>query len=168
MPEQPPIRGDANGAYLTGGDTSYFRASVELTAEFQNPTQVVRLPAASRARSRTSTPADNRFRAASNYKKLIFLEDDDYKHRHCPFTAGTAGTVAGVPYVGNWKGQFFGLRAKRPETGRITNDADPPITTITTTYTPDAPGSVAGTFYATKQTESGGDAAFIGAFGAHR
>ena len=30
-------RGDANGAYIAGGETGYFRASVELTAEFQNP-----------------------------------------------------------------------------------------------------------------------------------
>ena len=31
-------QGDANGAYIAGGETGYFRASVELTAEFQNPT----------------------------------------------------------------------------------------------------------------------------------
>ena len=30
--------GDANGAYIAGGETSYFTGSVSLTAEFINPT----------------------------------------------------------------------------------------------------------------------------------
>ncbi len=155
-------RGDANGAYLTGGDTSYFQASVELTAEFQNP--VNSAATGSIEGKVTSINAGGQTIPGSIELQKVDLADTGIAES---FTAGTAGTVAGVPYVGNWKGQFFGLRAK-PETDRMTNTAVPPITTETTMYTPDAPGSVAGTFYATKQTESGGDAAFIGAFGANR
>ena len=36
------------------------------------------------------------------------------------------------------------------------------------TYKPQAPGSVAGTFYATQESNPAGSAAFIGAFGANR
>ncbi len=156
-------RGDANGAYLTGGDTSYFQASVELTAEFQNP-------ASGAATGSIEGTVTNINAGGQSIPGSIELQKVDLADAGIAdeFTAGVAGTVGGDPYVGNWKGQFFGLRAKQPETDSDTNDAYPLITTITTTYTPDVPGSVAGTFYATKQTEFGGKAAFIGAFGAHR
>ncbi len=157
-------RGDANGAYLTGGDTSYFQASVELTAEFQNP-------ASGAATGSIEGKVTNINAGGQSIPGSIELQKVDLTDTAIAdeFTAETAGTVAGVPYVGNWKGQFFGLKAKQPKTATATATVNSiSVTTTTTTYTPDAPGSVAGTFYATKQTESGGKAAFIGAFGANR
>ena len=87
-----------------------------------------------------------------------------------PFNAGEAGgVIAGNAYIGNWKGQFFGRRHYKKLTEE-TRKADPDrneIRQLTTTYTPGMPGSVAGAFFVTKESGEG-EAAFIGAFGAHR
>ncbi len=83
------------------------------------------------------------------------------------FTGTAAGVVGGNAYNGAWKGRFFGLRHDKKVTApRVAVENNPDTQTIS--YTPGLPGSVAGTFYLNKLTGPGGDAAFIGAFGAHR
>ena len=169
-------RGDANGAYIAGGDTGYFTASVELTAEFQNPITQEDMTAAdgegSIQGSVTNIVAGGQQMAGSIELQKQTLGNDI----SAAFESGTTvGVVDGKSFSGGWKGQFFGLRhkPKTTETDTVhTRDGDGNITataiTITTTYKPDAPGSVAGTFFATQQSNPAGEAAFIGAFGANR
>ena len=171
-------RGNANGAYLAGSDTSYFTADVTLTAEFQNPTGATDDASGSIVGAVTNIVAGGQRMDGSIELQEQSLGNDiggDDK-----FVAGsTIGVVDGKSFSGDWKGQFFGMtrqRATRSQTSASTtrdgtiNGEDKTITTntITTTYSPQAPGSVAGTFYATQQSAPVGDAAFIGAFGAHR
>ena len=161
-------RGDANGAYLAGGETSYFRGSVELTAEFQNPTGTGTDGEGSIEGAVTNITAGGQSMAGSIELQKQPLPD----LITAAFENGTAiGVVDGKSFSGAWKGQFFGLRVApkttESETDRTT-DAPNISTTITTTYSPQAPGSVAGTFYVNQQSAPAGSAAFIGAFGAHR
>ena len=163
--------GNANGAYIAGGDTSYFTASVTLTAEFLNPITQGDMTAAdgegSIQGSVTNITAGGQQMAGS-----IELQKQDLTNNiSAAFTIGTTvGVVDGKSFSGGWKGQFFGLRHKPKTTETETDRTDPAdvMTTITTTYKPDAPGSVAGTFFATQQSNPAGEAAFIGAFGANR
>ena len=85
------------------------------------------------------------------------------------FVAGSAvGVVDGKSFSGGWKGQFFGQKATR-SVESAPNTTDSTITTNETTmYESQAPGSVAGTFYATQQSNPAREAAFIGSFAAHR
>ena len=161
-------RGDANGAYLAGGETSYFRGSVELTAEFQNPTGTGTDGEGSIEGAVTNITAGGQSMAGSIELQKQPLPD----LITAAFENGAAiGVVDGKSFSGAWKGQFFGLRVApkttESETDRTT-DAPNISTTITTTYSPQAPGSVAGTFYVNQQSAPAGSAAFIGAFGAHR
>ncbi len=154
--------GDANGAYIAGGDTGYFTGSVELTAEFINPTTGDKRGSIQGAVSNIS--AGGQPMAGSIELQKQTLADDI----GAAFAGGMAvGVVDGKSFSGGWKGQFFGQRATR-SVSSATNVGDPTITDVTTTYTSQAPGSVAGTFYATQRSNPAGDAAFIGAFGAHR
>ncbi len=163
--------GNANGAYIAGGDTSYFTASVTLTAEFLNPITQGDMVAddgeGSIQGSVTNITAGGQSMAGS-----IELQKQDLNNDiSAAFTTGTTvGVVDGKSFSGGWKGQFFGLRHKPKTTETETDRTDPMdvMTTITTTYKPDAPGSVAGTFFATQQSNPAGEAAFIGAFGANR
>ena len=152
--------GDVNGAYLAGGAMSYFEADVSLTAEFVNTGGTTGAGTISGAV--TNIVAGGKSIAGSLDLKEQALGNDISG----AFNGGdVAGVVAGNAYIGNWKGQFFGMKYDKKTTARNT-DTDPD--TVTTTYTPGLPGSVAGTFYATQQTAPAGSAAFIGAFGAHR
>ena len=154
--------GDANGAYIAGGDTGYFTADVELTAEFINPTTGDNRGSIQGAVSNIS--AGGQPMAGSIELQKQPLADDI----GAAFAAGMAvGVVDGKSFSGGWKGQFFGQRTTRSVSSG-TNAGDPTITDVTTTYTSQAPGSVAGTFYATQRSNPAGEAAFIGAFGAHR
>ena len=87
---------------------------------------------------------------------------------------GTAiGVVDSKSFSGEWKGQFFGHRATRStETGTIERQDDQgqtvTVSQTTTMYSPQHPGSVAGTFFVKQLSNPAGEAAFIGAFGAHR
>ena len=163
-------RGKANGAYLAGGDSSYFTGDVTLTAEFENPTGTA-TGTGSIEGEVTNIVAGGQSMAGSLELQEQSLGDDisgDDK-----FAAGsTVGVVDGKSFDGSWKGQFFGMtRVTRSQTSVPVRDTSDPVvttTTITTTYSPQAPGSVAGTFYATQQSNPAGEAAFIGAFGAHR
>ena len=165
-------RGDANGAYLAGSDTSYFTADVTLTAEFQNPTG----GAASDNSGSIQGAVTNIVVGGQQMAGSIELQkqdlDDDIGGND-KFAAGsTVGVVDGKSFSGTWKGQFFGMtKYSRSQVSQSTTDtATPPVTTttITTTYSPQHPGSVAGTFYATQQSAPSGSAAFIGSFAAHR
>ena len=158
--------GDANGAYLAGTDTSYFTADVTLTAEFQNPTGGTDDGSGSIEGSVTNIVAGGQSMAGS-----IELQEQSLGNTLAAFEAGTAvGVVDGKSFSGEWKGQFFGYRVTRTSATTPTNPGDPtdPARTITTTYSPEAPGSVAGTFYATQQSNPAGSAAFIGSFAANR
>ena len=163
-------RGDANGAYIAGGETSYFTADVELTAEFQNPTAGAASDNTGSIQGAvTNITAGGKSIAGSiELQKQTFSDDIGVA-----FAAGTTiGVVDGKSYGGTWKGQFFVMTrfTRSQTTARTTDTSDPPVTTttITTTYSPVAPGSVAGTFYATQQSAPAGSAAFIGSFAAHR
>ena len=166
-------RGDANGAYLAGGDTSYFTADVTLTAEFQNPTGGTTDGTGSIVGAVTNIVAGGQSMAGS-----IELQKQDLGNDiggNDKFAAGsTIGVVDGKSFSGTWKGQFFGMsRRQVTRSQTTTTQANTPnqgetTRTITTTYSPQAPGSVAGTFYATQQSAPVGDAAFIGSFAAHR
>ena len=164
-------RGDANGAYLAGGDTSYFTADVELTAEFRNPTGGADDGAGSIVGEVTNIVAGGQQMAGSIELQEQSLANDISGNDK--FVAGsTVGVVDGKSFSGTWKGQFFGMpkgaRSQTSVTAADTPNAGDTTTTITTTYSPAAPGSVAGTFYATQQSAPAGDAAFIGSFAAHR
>ena len=167
--------GDANGAYIAGGDTSYFTGSVELTAAFQNPITQGNMVAedgkGSIQGSVTNITAGGQSIAGSIELQKQTLGNDI----STPFAGAAVGVVDGKSFGGNWRGQFFGLRHK-PKTTETdtehTRDGNGDITataiTITTTYKPDAPGSVAGTFFVKQLSNPAGEAAFIGAFGAKR
>ena len=153
-------RGDANGTYLADGKASYFDADVELRAEFVNKAgtgsgsiegEVMNIKAGGQS--------------ISGSIDLISKTLDDNISSNFG-TNAAAGVVGGESYRGQWTGQFFGFRATRDSE---TTPADGnTLRTIETTYSPAAPGSVAGSFYAVKETAPAKDAAFIGAFGAHR
>ena len=164
--------GNANGAYIAGGDTGYFTASVELTAEFQNPTGRT----ADDNEGSIGGAVTNIVAGGQSMVGSIELQKQTLGNViSAPFVDGTSvGVVDGKSFSGGWKGQFFGRRAiKSAETDTVhTRDGNGNITataiTITTTYKPEAPGSVAGTFYATQQSNPAREAAFIGSFAAHR
>ena len=156
-------RGNANGAYLAGSDSSYFTGDVTLTAEFQNP--LTGASTGSIVGEVTNIVAGGQSMAGS-----IELQKQDLGDNiGGAFEAGVAvGVVDDKSFNGNWKGQFFGYEVTRSTATVRDTTANPVTTTITTTYSPQAPGSVAGSFYATQQSAPTGEAAFIGSFGAHR
>ena len=166
-------RGDANGAYLAGGETSYFRASVELTAEFQNPTSDTpgqQTPTAADGKGSIQGAVTNISVGGQSMAGSIELQ----KHTFADTITGqfgddAVGVVGGKSFSGGWEGQFFGLRTTRSQT-TDTDDSTPTAIerTITTTYSPQHPGSVAGTFQVIQKSNPANEAAFIGAFGAHR
>ena len=159
--------GQANGAYLAGSDSSYFTGDVTLTAEFKNPTGTGADGSGSIEGAVTNIVAGGQSMAGSiELQKHTFGDTIG-----AAFGDDTVGVVDGKSFSGDWKGQFFGYEytksvdtdhTRDPTTGVIT------ATTIETTHSPEAPGSVAGTFYATQQSNPAGSAAFIGAFGAER
>ncbi len=161
--------GDANGAYIAGGETSYFTGSVSLTAEFINPTGAGPDGRGSIQGAVTSITAGGQQMAGS-----IELQKRDLGNAISDaFGDGTAvGVVDNKSFSGNWRGQFFGMRYTRTEETESDTTGTPPntttTTTITTTYSPEAPGSVAGTFFVKQLSNPAGEAAFIGSFGAHR
>ncbi|MCY3823242.1 MAG: hypothetical protein OXG62_05180 [Nitrospinae bacterium] len=161
--------GDANGAYIAGGETSYFTGSVSLTAEFINPTGGTTDGRGSIQGAVTNITAGGQQMAGS-----IELQKQTLGNDISPaFDGGTAvGVVDNKSFSGDWKGQFFNMRyTKTVETESVRDtNADPvtTATTITTEYSPEAPGSVAGTFFVKQLSNPAGEAAFIGAFGAHR
>ncbi|MDE0332040.1 MAG: hypothetical protein OXL41_09245, partial [Nitrospinae bacterium] len=154
-------RGNANGAYLAGSDTSYFTGDVTLTAEFRNPTGTGTDGEGSIEGAVTNIVAGGQQMAGSiELQKHTFATDAI----EAGFGDDAVGVVDGKSFSGSWKGQFFGMRHTKSV---VTNRApDPDV--ITTTYKAQAPGSVAGTFYATQQSNPAGSAAFIGSFAAHR
>ena len=161
--------GDANGAYIAGGDTSYFTGSVELTAEFINPTGGTGDGRGSIGGAVTNITAGGQQMEGSIELQKQTLGNDI----STAFTTGTAAAVVdNKSFSGAWKGQFFGMRYTRTQATVPVRDTtvDPvtTATTITTTYSPEAPGSVAGTFFVKQLSNPAGEAAFIGAFGAHR
>ncbi len=168
-------RGNANGAYIAGGDTRYFTGSVELTAEFQNPksdTPDATTPApdgeGSIQGAITNIVAGGQPMAGSIELQKQDLGATGNRDQIHPIIEGAAvGVVDGKSFSGGWKGQFFGQRVTK---STVTNAVDEaPITSErTTTYKPQAPGSVAGTFQVIQKSNPADEAAFIGSFGAHR
>ena len=162
--------GDANGAYIAGGETSYFTGSVELTAEFQNPITQGN-PTATDGEGSIQGAVTNITAGGQQMAGSIELQKHTLGNDISAAFAGNAvGVVDGKSFGGDWTGQFFNMRYKTRTQTTETNDTDPANIrkTIETTYTPDAPGSVAGAFYVKQLSNPTGDAAFIGAFGAHR
>ena len=154
--------GDANGAYLAGGAMSYFEADVTLNAEFVNENDV--------GRGSIEGEVTNIVAGGKSIKGSIDLISHTLGDKiTAKFGVNPAASVlAGENYTGNWTGQFFRMRADWDTSNSERDTTQIPPVTTTTTYTAEAPGSVAGTFYVIKQTAPAGDAAFIGAFGAHR
>ena len=157
-------RGNANGAYMADGKASYFKADVSLDAEFQDVGGV--------GSGSIGGAVTNIMAGGQRIDGTIELQKQDITGTNgdltVPFTNGVAaGVVGGNAYNGAWKGQFFGRRFDKKV-------IDPVVTvqgaanTQDISYTPGLPGAVAGTFYLNKLTGPGGDAAFIGAFGARR
>ncbi len=162
--------GDANGAYIAGGDTSYFTGSVELTAEFQNPITQGNMVAEDGKGSIQGSVTNITSGGQSIVGSIELQKQTLGNDINTAFAGAAVGVVDGKSFGGNWRGQFFGLRHKPKTTETVTDRTDPLAitTTITTTYKPDAPGSVAGTFFVKQLSNPAGEAAFIGAFGAHR
>ena len=154
--------GGVNGAYFAGGKASYFNANVSLTATF------VRGTATDATGSKISGAITNISAGGNSITGSIDLKEQPLGNDiTAAFTGEAAGVIEGHAYTGNWRGQFFGMRAtKTSETADVSGNT--PERTTTTTYTPDKPNSVAGSFYVDRQTVGEGDAAFIGSFGAHR
>ena len=154
-------RGNTNGAYMADGKASYFKADVSLTADFQD---VGGAGSGTIGGEVTNITAGGQSIGGSIELQKQDLTDD----LTAAFTGGVAaGVVGGNAYNGAWKGQFFGMRYDRKVTApRVVVDGAADTQAIS--YTPGLPGSVAGTFYVNKLTGTGGDAAFIGAFGANR
>ena len=153
-------RGNTNGAYMADGKASYFKADVSLTADFQD---VGGTGSGTIGGEVTNITAGGQSIDGSIELQKQDLTDD----LTAAFGNVAAGVVGGNAYNGAWKGRFFGMRYDRKVTAPkvvVQNGQD----TQEISYTPGLPGSVAGTFYLNKLTGPGGDAAFIGAFGAHR
>ncbi len=170
-------RGDANGIYIAGGETSYFKADVELTAEFQNPTSDD--PAATDGEGSIQGAVSNitaggqRIEGNIELQKKSLGTESDRNNISPAFTGVAAGVIEGKIYTGGWKGQFFGMEYRRepPVYTPAVRDTNGDVTTAqitATTYSPQHPGSVAGTFQVIQQSNPAKSAAFIGAFGAHR
>ena len=161
--------GNANGAYLTDGTMSYFEADVTLNAEFRNPTGT---GAGNETNGSIEGAITNIVAGGKSVAGSIELQKpatDFGNDISGAFNGAAIGVVAGKSFGGAWKGQFFGQkvsRAQRPSSEPLNSDDDP--ATSTTTFSAQAPGSVAGTFYVKQQSAPVGDAAFIGSFGAHR
>ena len=175
-------RGGANGIYIAAGETSYFTANVELTAEFQNPT--------SDAPGTTTPLADGtgsiqggisnimaggkRIEGDIELQKLsLGTESSGNSIIDSAFTGVAAGVIEGKIYTGGWKGQFFGMKYRRenPVYTSAVKDTNGNVTTpqkTATTYSPLHPGSVAGTFQVIQNSNPTNEAAFIGSFAAHR
>ena len=174
--------GKANGTYLAGSDTSYFTGDVTLTAEFKNPTTgdnsgsiegaVTNIVAGGQ-----SMPGSIELRKHT-FGNAIGELFGTATGNNPPRSA--VGVVDGKSFDGHWKGQFFGQEFRRVSASEPNPGYDSTNTTDTSAdlsyhqrrtrvdYKSQAPGSVAGTFYATQQSNPVGSAAFIGAFGAHR
>ena len=166
--EEATYRGGVNGAYFAGGKASHFRANVSLTAKFvRGSGEDVEGSKISGAITDISA-GGNSITGSIDLKEVALANDISGAFGAGGGAGGdAAGVIEGHAYTGSWKGRFFGMRARRltPATTGTVTDGD---RTTTTTYTPDKPGSVAGSFYVNRQTVGEGDAAFIGAFGAHR
>ena len=158
--ETATYRGDANGAYLAGGAMSYFTADVELTAVFRNG--IAGADQGNIGGEVTNITAAGKSIAGSIELREATLADNISAAFPASGTLLAVGVVAGESYRGNWKGQFFGQRIS----GEKRDTTTTPGTTLIT-FSPLMPGSVAGTFNVVKESGEG-DAAFIGAFGAHR
>ena len=164
-------RGDANGIYIAAGETSYFRADVELTAEFQNP---ITDDNAADGTGSIQGEVSNIKAGGQQIEGNIELQKLTLGNNiSSVFTGVAAGVIEGKIYSGGWKGQFFGMRYKRetPVHTPAVKDTQGNVTTpqsTATKYSPLHPGSVAGTFQVIKQSTPVGDAAFIGSFGANR
>ncbi len=154
-------RGDANGAYLADGNMSYFEADVTLTAEFQN--------AANTGSGSISGAVTNIVAAGKSIAGSVELQEHSFTDGtiNTAFGGDAVGVVDGKSFSGDWEGQFFGMRTRRSTKTETIMDNDPERT-VTTTYSAEAPDAVAGTFYATQQSNPAGSAALIGAFGAKR
>ena len=157
-------RGQANGAHLAAGASSYFTATVNLNAKFMNPTG----GGDTDSNGSIEGAVTNIVAGGQSIAGSIELQKQTFGNAiETAFANGEAvGVVAGKSYSGNWKGQFFGQEFRRiSTTGTV--DGNTPERTTTVTYETQAPGSVAGNFYVVKESTPE-DEAFIGAFGAHR
>ena len=161
--EDATYSGGVNGAYFAGGKTSHFNANVSLTANF------VRGSGTDVAGSKISGEITNITAGGSSIMGSIDLKEQPLVDNiSAAFDGGeAAGVIAGHAYTGSWKGQFFGMRGGRLQSTYTGTVADGNRVEMRS-YEPQAPNSVAGSFYVDRQTVGEGDAAFIGAFGAHR
>ena len=155
--------GQANGAHLAAGETSYFTGDVNLTAQFVNPTG----GDGTESNGSIEGAVTNIVVGGQSIDGSIELQQHTFANAiGALFNGDAVGVVEGNAYGGSWKGQFFGQEFRRSETtGNVTGNT--PERTTTVTYKAQAPGSVAGNFYVVKDSTPG-DEAFIGAFGAHR
>ena len=165
--EEATYRGGVNGAYFAGGKASHFRANVSLTAKFVRGSGAVVTGSKISGAITDISAGGSSITGSIDLKEVALANDISGAFGDAGAGGDAAGVIEGHAYTGSWKGQFFGMRAtKTSETDDV--PANDPERTTTTTYTPDKPGSVAGSFYVDRQTVGEGDAAFIGAFGAHR
>ena len=163
--ETATYSGNANGAYLAGGAMSYFTADVKLTAVFRNA--IAGADQGNIGGEVTNiTAAGKSIDGSIELREITLLDNISGPFPAAGTTALAVGVVAGESYRGNWEGQFFGQRISGEK--RVVTPASggtPAQTAIS--FSPMMPNSVAGAFNVVKESGEG-DAAFIGAFGAHR
>ena len=159
-------RGQANGAHLAAGETSYFTGDVNLTAKFVNPTSSD--GSGDDSNGSIEGAVTNIVVGGQSIEGSIELQQHNFTTNAigAEFGDEAVGVVEGKSYSGSWKGQFFGQEFRR-FSENSTEAGNTPTATTTVTYKPQAPGSVAGNFYVVKESTPE-DEAFIGAFGAHR
>ena len=160
-------KGDANGTYLADGKASYFDADVELRAEFVNKNGTG--SGSIEGEVKNIKAGGESISGSIDFIRHMLVDDISGEFLKNNVKPTAAGVIEGESYQGQWTGQFFGFRATKSSS--TTRQADPGnnvLRQVTTTYSAEAPGSVAGSFYVVKETAPAGDAALIGAFGAHR
>ncbi len=153
-------RGQANGARLAAGETSYFTGDVNLTAKFVNPTSAD--GAGTDSNGSIEGAVTNIVAGGQPIEGSIELQKHTFNENGIGgrFEDEAVGVVEGKSYSGSWKGQFFGREFRR--TPGLNADGKTEVK-----YESQAPGSVAGNFYVVKESTPK-DEAFIGAFGANR
>ena len=166
--ESATYTGGVNGAYFAGGKASHFNANVSLTASFvrgsDNADNTANVDGSKISGEITNIVAGgNSITGSIDLKEQALGNDISGAFGTGGDGGDAAGVIAGHAYTGTWKGQFFGMKATR-----LQSTYNDDRTIETRAYEPDMPGSVGGSFYVDRQTVGEGDAAFIGAFGAHR
>ena len=101
--------GQANGAHLAAGETSYFTGDVNLTAQFVGD--------GTDSKGSIEGAVTNIVVGGQSIDGSIELQQHTFANAIGELFNGDAvGVVEGNAYSGSWKGQFFGQEFRRSET----------------------------------------------------